>query len=72
MLLRTALQDRAQEVLLKYLRGEEVPQTRGDFQSAALWFEAALALDPEASPGRAAPGSARPGRCYLRAAFPKP
>ena len=46
--LRVALQDRGQSVLLKYLQGDAVPQTRQDFDSGELFFEATLTLDPQA------------------------
>ncbi len=46
-MLRTALEERGQQVLLRYLAGEEVPQTRTDFASAAGYVEAARRLTPE-------------------------
>jgi tetratricopeptide (TPR) repeat protein len=46
-LLRVALEDRAQEVLLRYLIGDEVPQTSADFSDGAKFMEAARRLTPE-------------------------
>ena len=45
--LRVALEDRAQQVLLRYLAGDEVPQNRVDFSSAADLMAAAKKLTPE-------------------------
>ena len=45
--LRIALEDRGQQVLLKYLAGEAVPQTRKDFESGATYMQAAAKLTPE-------------------------
>ena len=45
--LRVALEERAHQVLLKYLAGEEVPQTKADFSSADELMTAALKLTPE-------------------------
>jgi protein O-mannosyl-transferase len=45
--LRVALEDRAQDVLLRYLTGDQIPQTRADFESAARCEEAARQLTPE-------------------------
>lgn len=45
--LRVALQDRGQSVLQRYLRGEEVPQRREDFEYGERCFRAALNLDPD-------------------------
>ncbi len=45
--LRVALEDRAQEVLLRYLIGDQVPQTADDFSAGAKYMEAALRLTPE-------------------------
>ena len=45
--LRVALEDAGQQVLLRYLSGEQAPQTRGDFLSGAAHFRAARALTPE-------------------------
>jgi tetratricopeptide (TPR) repeat protein len=44
--LRTALEDRGQEVLLRYLDGAREPQQRTNFQSGQLYFEAAMELSP--------------------------
>ena len=46
--LRVTLQDRGQSVLLRYLQGDAIPQTRQDFDSGALFFNAALELDRDA------------------------
>ena len=46
--LRTELQNRGQEVLLRYLRGEDAPQRQEDFEQGGRWFESAWSLDPEA------------------------
>ena len=45
--LRVALEDQAQQVLLKYLSGGQTPQVRGDFASGAKYMEAAARLTPE-------------------------
>ena len=45
--LRVALEEQAQQVLLKYLAGEEIPQTKQDFSSADDLMTAALKLTPE-------------------------
>jgi tetratricopeptide (TPR) repeat protein len=45
--LRVALEDKGQQVLLKYLAGEAVPQTRDDFVRGEAYFEAALPLAPD-------------------------
>jgi Flp pilus assembly protein TadD len=45
--LRVALEDKGQEVLLRYLSGEQVPQTHADFIGGAAFFEAAKVLTPE-------------------------
>jgi tetratricopeptide (TPR) repeat protein len=45
--LRIALEDRAQQVLLRYLAGEQEPQTREDFLRGALYAGAAKQLTPE-------------------------
>ena len=45
--LRVALEDRGQQVLLKYLAGDEEPQNRQDFLAGARYMEAATALTPE-------------------------
>lgn len=46
-LLRIALEDRAQQVLLRYLTGDEIPQTRADFAEGAQYTSAAMRLTPE-------------------------
>jgi tetratricopeptide (TPR) repeat protein len=45
--LRIALEDRAQQVLLRYLTGDEIPQTQADFEAGARYTEAARRLTPE-------------------------
>ena len=45
--LRVALEDRAQQVLLRYLAGDQNPQTQGDFDAGSRYMEAALQLTPE-------------------------
>ncbi len=45
--LRAALEDRGRETLLRYLKGEQVPQNRADFVAAAAYFAAAQSLSPE-------------------------
>ncbi|MGH9657655.1 MAG: tetratricopeptide repeat protein, partial [Bryobacteraceae bacterium] len=45
--LQTALEDRGQQVILKYLAGEQEPQTKSDFAAGAAYFEAARLLAPE-------------------------
>jgi len=45
--LRIALEDRGQQVLLRYLTGDQVPQTRGDFEAGAANFRSARDLTPE-------------------------
>jgi tetratricopeptide (TPR) repeat protein len=45
--LRVALEDRAQQVLLQYLAGDQNPQTKGDFDAGSQYMEAALQLTPE-------------------------
>jgi tetratricopeptide (TPR) repeat protein len=45
--LRVALENKAQEVLLRYLAGDERPQTRDEFQGGARYMEAALTLTKE-------------------------
>ncbi len=42
---RIELEDKGQEVMSRYLEGEEVPQTQADFERCARWFEAAYQLD---------------------------
>ena len=45
--LRIALEDQAQQVILKYLTGDQVPQTRSDFESGGRYYSAAQRLTPE-------------------------
>src|SRR5262249_39316999 len=45
--LRIALENRGQQVLLRYLAGDQTPQTRADFESGAQNFRAARELTPE-------------------------
>jgi Flp pilus assembly protein TadD len=45
--LRVALEDQAQQVLLKYLSGGQTPQVRNDFANGAKYMEAAARLTPE-------------------------
>jgi len=45
--LRVALENKAQEVLLRYLAGDERPQTRDEFQGGARYMDAALDLTKE-------------------------
>ncbi len=45
--LQTDLEDRGQQVLLRYLRGDQAPQSRTDFAFGAAFFEAGRLLAPE-------------------------
>jgi len=45
--LRIALEDEGQQVLLRYLSGDQVPQKREDFLRGATYLEAAKLLTPE-------------------------
>jgi len=45
--LRVALEDQAQQVLLRYLAGDQNPQTKTDFDGGSSYMEAALRLTPE-------------------------
>jgi protein O-mannosyl-transferase len=45
--LRIALEDKAQKVLLRYLAGDESPQSRDEFQSGARYMDAARSLTEE-------------------------
>jgi len=45
--LRIALENKAQEVLLRYLAGDETPQSRDEFQGGARYMEAARMLTGE-------------------------
>lgn len=44
---RIALEERGQQVLLRYLAGDQIPLTRDDFTQGAGWFSAARLLTPE-------------------------
>jgi tetratricopeptide (TPR) repeat protein len=44
---RIALEDRGQQVLLRYLSGDQLPQNRVDFTAGAEYFSAARKLTPE-------------------------
>ena len=45
--LRVALEDQAQQVLLRYLAGDQNPQTKGEFDAGSQYMEAAMKLTPE-------------------------
>jgi tetratricopeptide (TPR) repeat protein len=45
--LRVALEDQAQQVVLRYLAGDQNPQSKADFDSGARYMDAALQLTPE-------------------------
>ena len=45
--LRVALENEAQQVLLRYLAGDQSPQTRSEFDAGSRYMEAALMLTPE-------------------------
>lgn len=45
--LRIALEDKGQQVLLRYLQGDQIAQDAQDFTSGALFFSAARLLTPE-------------------------
>jgi protein O-mannosyl-transferase len=45
--LRVALENRGQEVLLRYLAGDETPQSRDEFQGGARYMDAARTLTQE-------------------------
>jgi tetratricopeptide (TPR) repeat protein len=45
--LRIALEDRGQEVISRYLEGEQQPRTKSDFESCARYFEEAAKLSPD-------------------------
>ncbi len=45
--LRVALEDQAQQVLLRYLAGDQTPQTKSEFDAGSKFMEAALKLTPE-------------------------
>lgn len=43
---RVAAQDAGQAVVLRYISGEQISQSRADFERGAGWFRLALQLDP--------------------------
>jgi Flp pilus assembly protein TadD len=45
--LRVALENQAQQVLLKYLAGDQTPATQAEFEAGSLYMEAAMRLTPE-------------------------
>jgi Tfp pilus assembly protein PilF len=45
--LRVALEDAAQQIVLRYLAGDQSPQTKAEFDAGAKYMEAALQLTPE-------------------------
>ncbi len=45
--LRIALENMAQQVLLRYLAGDQNPQTKSDFDAGSKYMEAAMRLTPE-------------------------
>ena len=45
--LRVALENKAQQVLLAYLAGDQRPQTKAEFDAGSSYMEAALTLTPE-------------------------
>jgi tetratricopeptide (TPR) repeat protein len=45
--LRVALEDQAQQVLLRYLAGDQSPQTKTEFDAGSRYMEAAMRLTPE-------------------------
>jgi len=45
--LRVALENQAQQVLLRYLAGDQSPQTKSDFDAGSRYMEAAIRLTPE-------------------------
>ncbi len=45
--LRVALENQGQQILLRYLTGDQVAQNRADFTRGAAYFEAARLLTPE-------------------------
>src|SRR6185436_10874916 len=45
--LRIALEDRGQQVILRYLTGDQIPQTQKDFQAGEQYYKAARQLTPE-------------------------
>jgi tetratricopeptide (TPR) repeat protein len=47
--LRVALEDHGQQVLLRYLEGDQIPQARDSFEAGARYFQAARMLTPESA-----------------------
>jgi tetratricopeptide (TPR) repeat protein len=47
--LRVALEDRGQEIMLKYLQGDQTAQTKSDFELCGRYFEEAFKLAPDTS-----------------------
>jgi tetratricopeptide (TPR) repeat protein len=45
--LRVALEDRGQETILRYLEGNQIPQSKDDFLAGGKYFKAALDLAPD-------------------------
>jgi Flp pilus assembly protein TadD len=45
--LRVALENQAQQVLLRYLAGDQSPQTKDEFYAGSQYMEAAMKLTPE-------------------------
>jgi tetratricopeptide (TPR) repeat protein len=45
--LRVALENEAQQVLLRYLAGDQSPQTKAEFDAGSKYMEAAMRLTPE-------------------------
>jgi tetratricopeptide (TPR) repeat protein len=45
--LRVGLENQAQQVLLRYLAGDQTPQTKTEFDSGSQYMEAAMKLTPE-------------------------
>ncbi|HTM52032.1 MAG TPA: tetratricopeptide repeat protein [Bryobacteraceae bacterium] len=45
--LRVALEDQGQQVILRYLTGDQVPQTQKEFQAGEQYYKAARQLTPE-------------------------
>jgi tetratricopeptide (TPR) repeat protein len=44
-----ALEDRGQETILRYLEGDQIPQTKSDFEACSAFFDDAARLDPDSS-----------------------
>ncbi len=45
--LRVAIEDRGQQALLRYLAGDQIPQSRDQFASGAVYFQAGQVLTPQ-------------------------